>query len=915
MLASPATKLPASCVPVRREIRFAIVLYGGVSLAIYENRIALEFLRLVRSTARKTWNSAEYRFAEKNDRSGSSHRDESNDGECLRGTETVYRELARRLSEPEAGNGVRFVVDVISGTSAGGINGIFLAKALANDQSLQEVKKLWVEEAEISKLLNDRPSVEDVDLPVPKTPASLLNGQRMYWKLLDAFDSMDQAPTEKSENLHPGTPAEPLVDELELYVTTTDIRGRVTPLRTYDRLVFERRHRFAFEFAFAPRAGCESKTDGKLDRLNPNNSFEYCDNPVLALAARCTSSFPFAFEPMTLQLALDVLDRRQDSRRSRVDYWRKNFFAPEHLQEETEASFKIEDRSFGDGGYVDNKPFGFAIDALARHTGVVPSERKLVFIEPAPEHPERDWARNRDREKLSPNALENVWAALVSVPGYETIREDLLRVNERGRLVRKVNDLIGFVLNSVDRIPSTHTVVSVSELSKTNLPAASYLTLRAFDLTDTLANVISKVRGVSRHSSYFYAIRSLVRALRERNYQGAETSFPLPTGIVRKGHESSTLIDFLRDFDLWYHLRRLRFVAGEIARLYKLDGPAVQRLAAWSRGARPIAQGLVETLTTSSVAAASFRRGLDELSIRVGESFSQLRETERTLTGGKARSAIDRAFERFAGEDQSGFLTAQLGVKAASSSDAVGKAYGLSGLYSSVERSDDDYIGLARDALIRSSLADEAFAQVGNALSDSIRSAIEKHAFPDLDIAVDADSYTVAAASIVRRYFEEFEQFDCVVFPVLYETDIGTLDTVDIIRFSPEDATLLVDENREHRYKLAGIALGHFGGFLEKEWRRFDMIWGRLDAAERIIRSLMPARAEQKEVEALVKQAHDEVLLEELGDRALQALLKDIGDLSPPLEKSRTSQVIDRLRAWTSQTDGGRSVKIDSNLP
>jgi len=35
----------------RQEVRFAVVMYGGVSLAIYINGIAQELLRLVRSTA------------------------------------------------------------------------------------------------------------------------------------------------------------------------------------------------------------------------------------------------------------------------------------------------------------------------------------------------------------------------------------------------------------------------------------------------------------------------------------------------------------------------------------------------------------------------------------------------------------------------------------------------------------------------------------------------------------------------------------------------------------------------------------------------------------------------------------------------------------------------------------------------
>jgi hypothetical protein len=36
-----------------QEVRFAVVMYGGVSLAIYINGIAQELLRLVRSTAKQ----------------------------------------------------------------------------------------------------------------------------------------------------------------------------------------------------------------------------------------------------------------------------------------------------------------------------------------------------------------------------------------------------------------------------------------------------------------------------------------------------------------------------------------------------------------------------------------------------------------------------------------------------------------------------------------------------------------------------------------------------------------------------------------------------------------------------------------------------------------------------------------------
>ena len=47
------------------------------------------------------------------------------------------------------------VVDVISGTSAGGINGIFLAYALANGKDFSEFADLWRQHGDIHRLMRD----------------------------------------------------------------------------------------------------------------------------------------------------------------------------------------------------------------------------------------------------------------------------------------------------------------------------------------------------------------------------------------------------------------------------------------------------------------------------------------------------------------------------------------------------------------------------------------------------------------------------------------------------------------------------------------------------------------------------------------------------------------------------------------
>src|SRR5947208_1604568 len=179
---------PQTALGPDREIRFAVVMYGGVSLAIYINGVAQELLNIVRATAPLTDDPDETRALLEDEK--------------LTGAEKVYRKLGRYLREdhknfwsdkldPAAPIKTRFVVDIISGTSAGGINGVFLAKALARNQTMDGLKKLWLSEGELAKLLNDERSIEDLrGFKLKQPQESLLNSKRMYRKLLEALDYM-----------------------------------------------------------------------------------------------------------------------------------------------------------------------------------------------------------------------------------------------------------------------------------------------------------------------------------------------------------------------------------------------------------------------------------------------------------------------------------------------------------------------------------------------------------------------------------------------------------------------------------------------------------------------------------------------------------------------------------------------------
>ncbi len=172
----------------RREIRFAVVMYGGVSLAIYINGVAQELLDMVRATATVPTEATKDKENNEEKEWEPLIKDE------LPGAMAVYRKLGQylgltreqrttKLREATVSTTdpirTQFVVDIISGTSAGGINGVFLAKALARDQNMVGLKQLWLSEGDLGKLLNDKHSMSSVaGFNLKEPQQSLLNSQR-----------------------------------------------------------------------------------------------------------------------------------------------------------------------------------------------------------------------------------------------------------------------------------------------------------------------------------------------------------------------------------------------------------------------------------------------------------------------------------------------------------------------------------------------------------------------------------------------------------------------------------------------------------------------------------------------------------------------------------------------------------------
>ena len=127
----------------RQEFRLGLVVYGGVSLAIYMNGVCREFYNAVRGRG-------------------------------------IYK-LVKALTDSD------IIVDVISGTSAGGINGVLLSYALTNSDKhtavdFKDFAQIWRESGDIAKLLRHP------DLKPTQAINSVLDGEDYYQaSLAEAF--------------------------------------------------------------------------------------------------------------------------------------------------------------------------------------------------------------------------------------------------------------------------------------------------------------------------------------------------------------------------------------------------------------------------------------------------------------------------------------------------------------------------------------------------------------------------------------------------------------------------------------------------------------------------------------------------------------------------------------------------------
>ena len=542
-----------------KELRLALICYGGVSLAIYMHGVTREIWHILRASR--------------------SFHDGTSPGA---GSEAVYHDLMADIAR-SSGTKLRVLADIVAGSSAGGINGIFLSQAIVTGQSLEPLTDMWLEKGDVDTLLDPdaRPlsrfskfwatpiawailrrkggAVErTVSEEVRDEVASKLSrfvrarwfappfgGRVLSTLLFDALDAMAASPT--------GPKLLPTGQPLDLFVTVTDFNGHDQILRLNSPpQVTESEHRITIDFS----------TRGRSD---------LADLPELVFAARATASFPGAFPPFSARELDKLLAVRKVEWKGRDAFLRR--ILPQQF-----AVGAAEDTMLIDGSVLANAPFNQAIGALRNRPARREVDRRFVYIDPKPGRPSFRFGRRGvgDGPRKPPGFFTTLLGATSNIPREQPIRDALEKITGRSDRIKRMRHVIDSLRVEVERTvetmlgktwfltkPTPERMQKWRQAAQNKAIVAAGFSYQAYGhlkLAGAVDDIVATARRAWPDGSpdHFHSLRAAIWTdLRGRD---------LDTMAGAKGvGATAQTIEFFREHDLRFRIRRLRFMARHLA--------------------------------------------------------------------------------------------------------------------------------------------------------------------------------------------------------------------------------------------------------------------------------------------------------------------------------------------------------------
>ena len=546
----------------QKELRIALVCYGGVSLAVYMHGVTKEVWHLARA-------------------SRAYHDGDEKPG----GVAGVYRDLIDHI-ERERQLRLRVLPDILTGASAGGINAVFLAQAVHSGYSLDPLTDLWLDMADVDELVDPdarpmwrfakfwseplvrwvltRPGNLVSESVAPETRdevrrkvSRFIRGRWFEPPFSGAgFSALLERAFAAMERTAPEAPLLPPRHPLDLFVTATDFHGHLSLLRLNSPpVVEESEHRMPIDF--------RSRTPAAGGR-------DFADPVELVFAARATASFPGAFPP--LQVAeIDALAERTGRN------WpgRRHFFErimPVHLRENT-----LDEVALIDGSVLVNKPFEGAIAALRGRPAQREVDRRFVYVDPRPDRS----SALREMEKKPVGFFSAIFGSLSTIPREQPIRDNLEALEEQSREALRLRRIVARLRPDVEG--------AVEQLFGRTLFLDKPTARRLSNWRQRAQTAAAEQAGYAFQSYAQAKVSGIVARLAKLTLQAAP-QLGLPDAqaieavfreeLARRGLESLSApgggahegaIAFFRSHDLGFRIRRLRLLARRLARDWEAD--------------------------------------------------------------------------------------------------------------------------------------------------------------------------------------------------------------------------------------------------------------------------------------------------------------------------------------------------------
>ena len=794
-----------------REFRLGLVVYGGVSLAVYMNGVCREFYNAVRGRG-------------------------------------VYK-LIKALTDSD------IVVDIISGTSAGGINGVLLSYALTNSSKditfdFKDFSGVWRDSGDIGELLRKVNSADDVN--------SILDGEGYYQEQLSAaFQSVW-----KKQSKAPDDDWFSDFNELDLFVTGTDVLGKVScQFDNTGKLIEVNDHHAVFILKH------------RKDRKTPfQPDINEIPQKALAKLCRITSCFPVAFPVVSVNL--EEVDPQNSVDMKLVEWGNLNNRAKP--KERPENGYQLH---FVDGGVLDNRPFSYTIREIYHRHFHRPVNRKLFYIDPSPD---KFLDSIAFKKMAKPNIWESAMDSLVGLPRYESIAVDLQEIAEKNERVRRYRFLRSSVVSSVSSAVEALGDQATADISSKQ----TYLRCRLIGLRDRVLPIVTGLTQAKEdftlntdQKNTLQIAADLLAYYPDPDKQKAREEYLNQKGIEVEG------------LDVDYLIRKHFFIQEEIMQAIVSDKyshfhECLENLARYLNRMLSLLEVIkfaIDSMFLTDQIQIDFARLIQKTNVvnNLPESNDQAKKDKIKKTDDVRNEVFDyllhlhrflldpdqllgeSSFESHQ-EDQSYlnsakttfFKTLSAELPITLKVDDLDKWLSIKSVDNVLRQLKMRAMNLGnvdtldRDIRNTPTIWHEKYKFKKTIKYHSVLSCVDdisrqliwrlRTSFPDNNKLEQAPIKELKELSEkLLHKFCRFDYIDQQVYPYEYLSDIQSDSLLEIARISPDDSQKGFGKDKKLEERLAGLQLRAFGGFFKKSWRANDILWGRLDGLNRLVDCLL----------------------------------------------------------------------------